>query len=125
MSKRKDPEVSMAEEARQAYGRPYPTSSEIDSKIESGMKGGRESSCFIATAVYGSYDAPEVIIFRKFRDEQLGKYRLGRFFIKLYYRLSPPVANRLGSYPRVMFLVRKILDAFATRIVNSSRSSKK
>jgi hypothetical protein len=36
------------------------------------------NNCYIATAVYGDYNAPEVIVLRKFRDERLSKSFLGR-----------------------------------------------
>jgi len=53
------------------------------------------SGCFIATACYENYDAPEVIRFRYFRDEVLDKSFMGRHFISIYYFLSPAIANYL------------------------------
>ena len=55
----------------------------------------QKSGCYIATAVYGSYDCPQVLVLRKFRDEILSKSRCGRAFIKMYYFFSPPLANSL------------------------------
>ena len=49
----------------------------------------QNSGCYIATAVYGSYDCNEVFALRKFRDEYLNKTFLGRIFIKVYYAISP------------------------------------
>lgn len=49
----------------------------------------QEQGCYIATAVYGSYDCPEVWTLRRFRDFFLAKRWYGRIFIKLYYVVSP------------------------------------
>lgn len=68
--------------------------------------------CYIATAVYGSYDAPEVMVLRKFRDEVLKKSIAGRIFIKLYYKFSPSFANKLKSKKRINLLVKKILNIY-------------
>lgn len=38
--------------------------------------------CYIATAVYGSYDCPEVWTLRRFRDNFLAENWLGRMFIR-------------------------------------------
>ena len=54
-----------------------------------------KNGCYIATAVYGSYDAPEVLILRHYRDYSLKKTEAGRMFIKIYYALSPTIANKL------------------------------
>lgn len=51
-----------------------------------------KDNCFIATAAYGSRDKSEVISLRLYRDEVLGKNLIGRYFIALYYFLSPPIA---------------------------------
>ena len=51
--------------------------------------------CFIATAVYGDYDHPQVKILREFRDQFLKKYCLGRIFIQWYYRGGPRIVNWL------------------------------
>jgi rubredoxin len=50
-------------------------------------------ACFIATACYEDYDAPEVLVFRRFRDQVLSQSALGRHLISVYYFLSPPVAE--------------------------------
>jgi len=73
--------------------------------IESGKNG-----CYIATAVYDSYDAPQVLVFRRFRDDVLKKSATGRLFIKCYYRVSPPLARRLKHMRRLNSAIRRILD---------------
>lgn len=77
------------------------------------VKVGKEKEgCYIATAVYGSYNAEEVLILRKFRDQFLQKYFLGKMFIKIYYRVSPILVQRLGKNKKVLVNTRKILDKF-------------
>ena len=70
----------------------------------------QKEGCYIATAVYGSYDAPEVMVLRRFRDETLRKSALGRWFIRVYYRLSPAVAKKLRKAKRVNGIVKRCLD---------------
>jgi len=70
----------------------------------------KSKGCYIATAVYGSYDAPEVMILRRFRDNTLSKSTAGRLFIQTYYRFSPAAANKLKDMRRLNNIVRHILD---------------
>jgi hypothetical protein len=69
-----------------------------------------DCDCFIATAVYGSRDAREVISLRRFRDEKLMCYSIGRLFIRTYYKISPPIANYLRKAPYCARVVRYILS---------------
>lgn len=68
--------------------------------------------CYIATAVYGSYDSPQVLILRSFRDNYLAKRFWGRKFISTYYRYSPEVADKLRDMGFINDLVRCLLDKF-------------
>lgn len=76
----------------------------------------KSSRCYIATAVYGSYDAPEVRVLRRFRDEVLSRSLPGRAFIRVYYTLSPPVARRLQKAGRLNRMVRGLLDKLVRRL---------
>lgn len=53
--------------------------------------------CYIATAVYGSYDCPEVWTLRRFRDYTLAETWYGRAFISTYYAISPTLVKWFGK----------------------------
>lgn len=57
----------------------------------------KPKGCYIATAVYGSYDCPEVWTLRRYRDNYLSAHWFGRAFIKVYYALSPKVVDMFGD----------------------------
>ncbi len=61
---------------------------------DSGSSGG---GCYVATAVYGSYDCPEVWTLRRFRDETLAQTWYGRAFIHTYYAVSPTLVKWFGD----------------------------
>ncbi len=54
------------------------------------------SGCYVATAVYGSYDCPEVWTLRRFRDNTLAETWYGRAFIHTYYVISPTLVKWFG-----------------------------
>ena len=69
-----------------------------------------EGGCYVATCVYGSYDCPEVWTLRRFRDEYLAKYALGRAFIRTYYAVSPSIVRKFGRFRRFRDFWKKPLD---------------
>lgn len=52
--------------------------------------------CYVATAVYGSYDCPEVWTLRRYRDYTLAESWYGRLFIRTYYSISPTLVKWFG-----------------------------
>jgi hypothetical protein len=70
---------------------------------------GSGSGCFIATAAFGSYRAPEVILLQKFRDRILLTNAPGRLFVEYYYRLSPSLANFISHYDSLRSATRLAL----------------
>lgn len=69
----------------------------------SGTSNSGASGCYIATMVYGSYEAPEVWVLRRFRDNILQNSRGGRWFINWYYSWSP---GFVAKYARYRFIHR-------------------
>lgn len=57
----------------------------------------KSGGCYVATAVYGSYDCPEVWTLRRYRDYTLAETWYGRAFIKTYYAVSPTIVKWFGN----------------------------
>lgn len=89
------------------------TPQNIPSNNDSGGGGG---GCFIATATYGSYLAPEVVVLRQFRDNFLLKYEIGKKLVKIYYKYSPKYANIIRSNSTLKFISILILTPIVLAI---------
>ena len=75
--------------------------------------------CYVATAVYGSYDCPEVWTLRRFRDYTLDNTWYGRLFIKGYYATSPSLVRHLGDTSLFKLLGRGFLDKLVAKLNNN------
>jgi hypothetical protein len=65
-----------------------------------------KSGCFVATAAYGSYLDPHVMVLRHFRDDVLLQSQAGTAFVTFYYRFSPPIADYIAQHDVLRMLVR-------------------
>jgi hypothetical protein len=74
--------------------------------------GGSDIGCYIATMSYGSYDAPQVLILREFRDRFLDRFKAGRSFIAWYYRTSPTFVEKHRSKKWLHTTLRVPLNVF-------------
>lgn len=95
------------EEYEKIMGHPKPQKSASSGK----------SGCYIATACYGNEFAPEVLHLKLFRDNILAKNYFGRFLIKTYYLVSPPIAEKLKNKEKLNAFIRnQILNKIVKRI---------
>lgn len=76
----------------------------------------KKKGCYIATAVYGSYNCPEVWVLRRYRDEDLDSNFFGKMFIKMYYAISPTVVKLFGKRKWFNTYWRKRLDKKVARL---------
>ena len=76
----------------------------------------KKSGCYVATAVYGSYDCPQVWTLRRFRDQQLAASLPGQAFIRLYYAVSPALVRWFGETAWFKALWKAPLDRLVRRL---------
>lgn len=80
--------------------------------------------CYVATAVYGSYDCPEVWTLRRFRDNYLQEHILGRLFIRFYYAVSPTIVRWFGRFRAFNKINRTILNKLVASLKLNGYSDK-
>ena len=76
-----------------------------------------QGGCYIATAVYGTYDCPQVWTLRRYRDFVLAKSYRGRLFILLYYSISPTLVKLFADKKWFHAVFKKWLD-YIVRTLN-------
>ena len=74
------------------------------------------SGCYVATAVYGSYDCPQVWTLRRYRDDTLGATWYGRLFIRTYYAISPTLVKWFGNTNWFKKLWKGKLDCMVAKL---------
>jgi hypothetical protein len=60
---------------------------------------GQNQLCFVATAVFGGSEAPQLRTLRAFRDDVLLRGSTGRWLVGLYWRWGPIWARMVGNKP--------------------------
>lgn len=88
---------------------------DANAKPASEIKGG----CYVATAVYGSYDCPQVWTLRRYRDDTLASTRRGRAFIRFYYAVSPTLVKWFGKTKWFQKFWKNKLDSFVQKLNDS------
>ena len=92
----------------------YLSARQVKDEIENPPKKGM---CFIATAAYGDPLETEVIILSRFRDEVLLPSKVGALLVRVYYCVSPPVAQVISRSSHLRKLVRIYFLQHLVRLV--------
>ncbi len=79
----------------------------------------KSGGCYVATAVYGSYDCPQVWTLRRYRDYTLAKTWYGRAFVRTYYAISPTLVKWFGHKKWFKSIWRVKLDKLVVRLNES------
>ena len=82
-----------------------------------------KSGCYVATAVYGSYNCPQVWTLRRYRDNTLASTWYGRAFIKTYYAISPTLVKWFGETKWFKNMWRGTLDRKVKNLQNNGVES--
>lgn len=95
----KESDISAKKSISNQHTNPTPSNSTYTSSKTSTSSNTTDNSsggCYVATAVYGSYDCPQVWTLRRYRDYTLAETWHGRAFIKTYYAISPTLVKWFG-----------------------------
>lgn len=94
----------------------HPDFEYLDALIEKNSTLKPVEGCYVATAVYGSYDCPQVWTLRRYRDFNLAKTWYGRAFIHTYYAISPTLVKWFGQTVWFKKMWRGTLDRMVRRL---------
>lgn len=86
------------------------------SEITMATGGSASGCCYVATAVYDSYNCPEVWTLRRYRDYKLAETWYGRAFVRLYYAVSPSLVRKFGKTEWFKKMWRGRLDKMVKKL---------
>ena len=89
----------------------------------SAVQAGSSGCCYVATAVYGTYDCPQVWTLRRFRDNKLAETWHGRAFIHTYYAISPTLVKWFGETKWFRKMWRGTLDRMVKKLQDNGYES--
>jgi hypothetical protein len=89
-------------------------------KTEEAKPGKSKEGCFVATAVYGSPEAPEVRLLRRFRDRVLMQSQFGRILVENYYCISPQIVRIMNGSKILQNMVKKLLLCPLVKFIDRS-----
>lgn len=95
---------------------------EVSLELEEGVYPPKSGGCYVATAVCGSYDAPEVRVLRRWRDGSLNTSAIGRLFVRFYYATSPRLLRAAGKRTWFVAPSRLLLDRLVQRLKRAGYS---
>ena len=73
--------------------------------------------CFVATAIYAGYDAPQVQILRVYRDKVIIlSWFFGENFVRFYYYIGPYLAQYIHRFPLLRKPIKQILDMIVEKV---------
>lgn len=94
------------------------------SVVQQDVNKSKQNGCYIATAVYGSYDCSSVWVLRRFRDYRLAQNFFGRCFIQMYYFCSPHLVKWFGNKNWFKKFWKNILDEKVEKLKRQGFSDK-
>ncbi len=94
---------------------------DISDTIAGSSQKKQKSGCFVATSIYGSYEAWQVILLRRFRDRRLVISEYGKLFVKLYYILGPYLSIIINKFDLLRTIIKPILDLIVNKLEKNKR----
>ena len=85
----------------------------------------KDSSCFVATATFGTADDTTVVYLRSYRDLVLEEYALGRAFIVTYWMVGPVLASVVRFIPITRLILKPLLKLITSCLINTKEYQKR
>lgn len=120
--------IAMLEPSFEAPELPDPIGINIPEEYRADSSGTQQTTqssggCYVATAIYGAYDCPQVWTLRRFRDYTLASTWYGRLFIRTYYAISPTLVRWFGHTKWFKNFWKVRLDKMVTNLQNNGVES--
>ncbi|WAC41096.1 phospholipase D-like domain-containing protein [Pedobacter sp. SL55] len=77
----------------------------------------QENNCFIATMVYKDNNHINIQALRDYRDRKLKNNSIGRIFIRVYYKYSPALVEKVGDKKSAIVFFKFIIEKLILKFI--------